>query len=288
MGCCLSGGELTQNYNKIDITSDEAPDGVKLGQDGSKGGTIPYYSTPGGGMTTSNTGSGPYVNDGSEHATGTSYTPEKMSSISTELGGLSEKYESNGNPGAIGYDSTGGWSYGKYQIAANPGTMKNFLSYLQINDVDSYNTLIAAGGNDGALSGSTTFQNAWKTLASNNPKFSTDQKGFIQSTHYDKAVSNIKNITGLDINTKSLAVQDVVWSTAVQNGPNSGVFKNAFSGKNANTMSDIDIVNAIYDERGKTSGGTLVYFSKSSASIQKSVANRFVNERQDALAMLKT
>ena len=286
MGCCLSGGQLTQNFNKIDIKNDEAPDGIKLGQDGSKGGTIPYYSTPGGGMSTTDTGAGPYVNNGSEHATGSSYTPEKVTNVSKELGGLSANYESNGNPGAIGYDSTGGWSYGKYQIAANPGTMRNFLSYIQVNDTTAYTTLTSAGGNSGALSGSTEFQAAWKNLAANNTKFSDDQKGFIQTTHYDVAVNDIKNRTGMDVNTKPLAVQDVVWSTAVQNGPKSSVFKLAFAGKNANAMSNEDIINAIYDERGRSSGGHLVYFGKSTPKIQKSVSDRFAKERKQALAML--
>ena len=52
-------------------------------------------------------------------------------------------------------------------------------------------------------------------------------------------------------------------------------------------MSDADIINAIYDERGRTTpSGTLVYFSSSSPAVQKSVANRYKSERQSALAML--
>ena len=38
-----------------------------------------------------------------------------------DLGSISEKYESNGNAGAIGRDRVGGYSYGSDQIAAKVG-----------------------------------------------------------------------------------------------------------------------------------------------------------------------
>lgn len=267
------------------------PDGTPLGKDGSQGGKLPYYSAPGGGVgratSENDRAGGGYVDAASEHATGANYKASAANSkVSKELGGLSSKYESNGNPGAIGYDTKGGYSYGSYQIAANTGTMNNFLKYEQENNPDAYAKLVAAGGVNGAVSGSSDFQSTWKSLATDST-FDADQKSFIQSTHYDVAVSNIQNSTGIDINSRSLAVQDAVWSTAVQNGPNSNVFKNAFSGKDTSTMSDSDIINAIYDERGKyNSNGSLSYFSSSTAAVQNSVANRLQNERSQALGML--
>ena len=48
------------------------------------------------------------------------------------------------------------------------------------------------------------------------------------------------------------------------------------------------VIDAIYAERGRRGpDGNLVYFSSSPASTQASVANRFVAERADALAMLE-
>ena len=47
------------------------------------------------------------------------------------IGALSEKYESRGNPAIIGWDSTGGWSYGKYQLAANTGALNEFHAWLE-------------------------------------------------------------------------------------------------------------------------------------------------------------
>lgn len=290
MACCKGKGGTANNDTSTGtlskIGSDVTPDGTKIGQDGSEGGTKPYYSSAGGAKIAGDP-AGTTVAPSTEHATGTDYEAPTMGSISSTLGGLSEKYESNGNPGAIGYDSVGGWSYGKYQIATKPGSMVNFLAYEKVNDPTAYAALEAAGGESGALSGSDTFKAAWKQQASNNSQFSDDQKGFIQSTSYNVAVSKIKNLSGLDVTKRSLAVQDAVWSTSVQNGPNSKVFTNAFANKNTSNMSDADIINAIYDERGRTtSSGTLVYFSSSSTAVQKSVANRYKSERQTALAML--
>ena len=290
MGCCKGKGGSANNDTSTgtlsQIGSDETPDGTKIGKDGSEGGTKPFYSSAGGARMAGNP-AGTTVGPLTEHATGAGYKAPKMGNVSPTLGSLSEKYESNGNPGAIGYDSVGGWSYGKYQIATKPGAMVNFLAYEKVNNPSAYSALEAAGGERGALSGSDSFKSTWKQLASNNSQFANDQKGFIQSTSYDVAASKIKNVSGLDINKGSLAVQNAVWSTAVQNGPNSKVFTNAFANKNTSNMSDADIINAIYDERGRTTpSGTLVYFSSSSPAVQKSVANRYKSERQSALAML--
>ena len=64
----------------------------------------------------------------------------------TTLGSLSAKYESNGNPKIIGRDSTGGYSYGEYQIATKVGTFGNYMDFLQTHHPDTYNELQAAGG----------------------------------------------------------------------------------------------------------------------------------------------
>jgi hypothetical protein len=50
------------------------------------------------------------------------------------LGNLAGEYESNGDARAIGFDSTGGYSYGEYQIASNTGTMNNYMNYIQTNN----------------------------------------------------------------------------------------------------------------------------------------------------------
>lgn len=200
-----------------------------------------------------------------------------------ELGSLSKKYESNGNPGAIGHDSTGGWSYGEYQIATKTGTMDNYMEYLKVNNPEQYEKLQAAGGAQAARNGDPKFKAAWKELAKD-PSFSQSQHGFIKKTHYDVTVNKVSTI-GLDVNTRSKALQDAVWSTSVQHGSSGGakVINNALGGRDPNTMSDEEIINAIYDERSKTN----VYFPNSTSGVKNSVKNRFSREKQDALARLR-
>lgn len=294
MGCCKSGGTPGGGSGTNSLAEDPNtptdPSGTPIGKDGSKGGTVPYYGSPGGAPASTINAGGPYVAAGSEQALGkSSKISPANKNVPKGIGGLSERYESNGNPGAIYHDVNSTNSYGKYQINTGTGTMNNFLEYEKQNNPSAYQNLMSAGG--GSLEGqqSTAFQNAWKTEAANDPAFSSDQDGFIQSTHYDPAVTNIKNATGLDVSTRSLAVQQVVWSTAVQNGPNTSIFKNALAGKDVNSMSDSDIINSIYDERGKTNAsGNLAYFSSSSKSVQNSISNRYVTERQTALSEVPT
>ena len=213
----------------------------------------------------------------------------------TSLGSISEKYESNGNPAAIGKDRVGGYSYGTYQIAAKVGTMNKFLTFLQTKEngfTDFYTGLESAGGNSGAKSGTTTFKNKWKEFANSTQdgtRFKQAQHDFIQRTHHDIAVKKFKEATGIDIcdGTHSNGIQDAFWSTSVQHGPSTSVFKRALerTGKTATTVTDAELISAIYDERSRLrSDGNLHYFRNSTSGVQTSVKNRFVSEKSLALA----
>ena len=199
-----------------------------------------------------------------------------------ELGSLSEKYETGGRGSdVIGYDPVGGWSYGTYQLATNPGTLGSFVK-----------SAIASKWRqelEPLTPGTQAFNDKWKEIASrDSQEFSTAQHEYIKSTHYDLLASKLMNTLNLDVNQHSKALRDVIWSIAVQHGPNNNVVNNALGGKNISQMSESEIINSIYAERGrKNSAGNLVYFSDSPLNIQQSVANRFVNEQADALAMLQ-
>ncbi len=207
-----------------------------------------------------------------------------------DLGSISSKYESNGKPGAIGNDSTGGFSYGSYQIATKTGTMGTFMNYLKKEDKysDIYNSLNNAGGASAAKSGTQSFKGTWKNLAANNADFAQAQHDFIQRTHHDPAVSKIKASTGIDICDRSWSngLQDAVWSTAVQHGSGGAnkIFKRALArtGKTADTVTDQELINAIYDERGANNG--MKYFPSSTSSVRNSVVNRFKSEKKLAIA----
>jgi hypothetical protein len=199
------------------------------------------------------------------------------------LGTLSKKYESgNSGPGTIARNAgdIGGASYGTYQIATKTGTMATFIKFLKTGYPSMYASLSKFAA------GTVQFDAAWIALTkTKKDEFATAQHEFIKSSHYDPAVNKIKQAIGIDTNQCSLALQNVVWSTAVQHGSGGAcnIFKNA--GINSN-MEDEEIIRLVYAERGANNG--LKYFGRSSSSIRQSVVNRFKNELLDALEILVT
>jgi len=189
-------------------------------------------------------------------------------------GELSEKYEAGGDPSRIGWDSTGGYSYGKYQLAHN--NAKKFVD----TTLSAVNPGLAAVFK-GIKFGTKLFRDTWKKVAKKDPEgFGAAQKEHIKTTHYDPQAKKLSK-AGLDVNKYSSALQNVVWSVAVQHGANTNVVTNAFknAGKNA---SEEDIIREIYKERWL--GGQR--FRSSTAAVKRGVKNRFDNELQDALNML--
>lgn len=205
-------------------------------------------------------------------------------------GGLSERYETGGRgPGTVstGQGDPGGVSYGSYQLATNRGRPQEFLA----NEGARWALEFA-----GAAPGSAGFSSTWRAIAAREPDaFGDAQHAFIERTHYDVQMAHVQRNSGVDLSTRSPAVRDAVWSTAVQHGPQSAVVNRAIATVEARGIRPADgeaydraLIDAIYDERGRRdANGSLVYFSSSPASTQQSVANRFASERADALAMLE-
>lgn len=182
------------------------------------------------------------------------------------------RYESNGNPAAIGRNAgdIGGASYGMYQMTTASGNAQAFAN--------KYGGALA-----GKKAGTKAFDDAWRAEASKNPeKFKQAQHDYIANSHYYPALNKIKSSTGIDFSSYPKVIQDVIWSIGVQHGSGgaASLFKNAGvrAGDSAET-----IINKVYNERMKVDK----YFSRSSASIKQSVYNRFVREKADALAMLR-
>ena len=205
--------------------------------------------------------------------------------IAEALGKLSAKYETGGRgPGTVstGVGDPGGVSYGSYQMASKMGVPQKFVSQAGFPWLTDFKNLKA---------GSAEFTACWKRIASNDPDgFQKCQHQYIKQTHYDLLAAKILSDDGLDVNTRSRALQDVVWSTAVQHGGGTSMVHKALANVSvAKTDPSFDeqLIRAIYAERGrKKADGNLVYFSRSSPNVQKGVANRFKNELNDALAML--
>lgn len=205
--------------------------------------------------------------------------------LAEELGALSAKYETGGRgPGTVstGAGDFGGVSYGSYQMASKMGVPTRFVTQAGFPWLQDFANLTA---------GTAQFTAVWKRIATQQTDaFQKAQHAFIKKTHYDLLVAKILSDDNLDVNTRSRAVQDVVWSTAVQHGGATPIVHRActtLSCKQTDPNYDEQLIRAIYAERGrKKPDGGLAYFSKSSAGVQTGVANRFKNELQDALAML--
>lgn len=206
--------------------------------------------------------------------------------LAAELGILSAKYETGGRgPGVVssGVGDPGGVSYGSYQMATKTGTAKRFVTQSDFPWLKDFSNLTP---------GTADFSACWKRIAANQTDaFQKCQHQYIKRTHYDPLVAKVLNETYVDINTRSNAVQNVVWSTAVQHGPATPIVNRALSTlscKPSDPQYDEQLIRAIYAERGRRKpDGNLAYFGKSSPSVQTGVANRFKNELQDALAMLR-
>lgn len=183
------------------------------------------------------------------------------------LGALSRKYESSGNPATIANNKgdIGGASYGTYQLSTSSGNAQKFAN--------QYGGQLA-----GKKPGTAAFNNAWKAEAAKNPKrFEQAQHDYIKKTHYDPVVKKHPWV-----NQYPKAVQDAVWSTAVQHGIGGA---NKILSKVRVGMTPEQVVKTIYAERGKNNG--MAYFPSSSPQIRQSVVNRFKQEERDALAMLR-
>jgi len=84
--------------------------------------------------------------------------------VAPGLGGMSARYESGSRgSAAIGWDSTGGTSFGKYQIASKTGTMNKFMDFLKTSNPEAHKRLSEAGPADTGKEGA--FAQEWKKLA---------------------------------------------------------------------------------------------------------------------------
>ena len=198
-----------------------------------------------------------------------------------ELGKLSEKYESGDRgPGTVstGVGDPGGVSYGSYQLASKVGRAAQFVAKYYPEEFR------------GLEAGTPAFTARWKKLAAADPKaLHAAEHEFIKVTHYDPQVNKLRAELKLDAASRSRALRDVIWSTAVHHGPNTDVIAKAVKPliQNGELPGDAAIIQAVYAERGRTNAdGTLARFRRVSGSWVPALKKRFVSEQADALAML--
>lgn len=200
------------------------------------------------------------------------------------LGAVAEKYESNGRGSeTVGWDKVGGTSYGKKQISSRAGAMTDYLKFLEkTGKGDVAKQLRDAGIEKDTGSTSGKAVDVWKKLAASGALGNSENEFLGQG--YGTALKGLKD---QDLKTRienSRALQEMLFSTAVQHGPGGamGIFNSVFKPG----MSDEALVKAVYAERGADGGKK--HFSGSTANVQAGVVNRFGREQGDILALLGT
>lgn len=201
-----------------------------------------------------------------------------------QIGDLSAQHESGGRSDTVSTgkgDPLGGVSYGKYQIATGTGTAAEFVTWMGKHDAPYAAEL------KGMTPGSTEFQNAWKGIAARDPEgFAKTQFDFIKATHFDPAMNEVySRVPGFSLEGRSPVLAETMFSTTVQHRmATDTIIARALAGQDVPSMTDAQIITAIYDERGADNGHK--YFPSSPVSTQHSVSARFEREKADALRML--
>ena len=211
-----------------------------------------------------------------------------------ELGQTSEKYESGGKgPGTINaYNGgaggdLGGASYGTYQLASFlPAVMSTGKARPSAKNSPVIQFLNNSKFKDKFANlepGTSAFDAKWTEIATTyNNDFKKEQHDYIQKKYYDVAIANLQR-QGLDMTKYGPAVQDLIWSGAVQFGPaNTKAFTEALRDKS--TLTDRDIVTLV-SEWKINNVNTL--FKSSSESIRAGVKSRYQSEKTALLNLIK-
>lgn len=197
------------------------------------------------------------------------------------LGQLSAKYESNGDAGAIGRNEgdAGGASYGAYQFATNAGVPEAFVGWLDEQGYWGAEALKQAGepGTEG-------FDAAWRRVAGADAAgFLAVQHRFVEQAYFGPAKAALLAM-GLDVDMRSVALGQVVWSAAVQYG--SGYVGELFctaaalAGEEPDGADDATLIANVYAVRASDA------WTAGSPSLRPELRARFAAECREALGML--
>lgn len=205
-------------------------------------------------------------------------SPEQAKNL--KLGSVSEVFESGGrgvSTISTGRGDYGGVSYGNHQLASQNGSMSRFLR--------SDQGAKFAEHFQGLTPGSAAFNEAYKKLASgeNSKAFEDAQHHYIKATHYDPLAAKVAKETGLDVNKRSNALQELVFSTSTQFGGHTGVVSRALKGKDVSKMTDAEIISSIQDNKRDNVNND---FYSSKADVRAGIARRTMNEKDVLLKIL--
>jgi len=205
----------------------------------------------------------------------------------SKRGQLSMVHETGDGPGqeaaaagrvSSGQKDKGGVSYGAYQLSSKTGQVQAFLKSSGSQWASEFD------GQDPTERGG-TFGQTWKAIAARDPvAFFNAQEHYIAATHYSPVVRSVLRATGLDINSRPLAVQQVVWSMAVQHGGAAKIIRNAVDDLDQWTDPsepgyDSALINNLYDFRSQ-------YVVNRRVENLVNIISSYSDERKRALSLL--
>ncbi|MDO5692745.1 MAG: peptidoglycan-binding domain-containing protein [Pseudomonadota bacterium] len=189
------------------------------------------------------------------------------------LGQTSQKYESGSNGISTissGKGDHGGISYGNYQLSSKSGTVTEFLKF------SGYDSIFS-----GLKPGSSEFSSKWKEIGKTDPGLAQAEHDFIEKTHY-KAKAAALDAHGFNIENRSKAVKDMVWSTSVQyRNLTEGIFLKATKGCNLSELTDAELIEKVQNYKHDNIETNF----KSSPTLWKSLGNKILNEKSDLLQL---
>jgi hypothetical protein len=213
----------------------------------------------------------------------------------SRLGWLSRQNE-GGGPRTVSppSDDPGGISYGSYQLRSS--RVWDFLHHEGQEFADRFkHTNPRTGHTENLRPGSEAFTNAWREVAGASEHRSdlmAAEDAYIKRTHYDVQAEQLQRATGLDLNSRSETLRQVVYSTSVQFGPNTTCVQRGLeqaaqkAGTDIAHLTDKQMKDGIYAERDRTHpNGQMVHFPDSPGQWQ-GLHNRFHRESQQADGML--
>lgn len=281
-------------YIKVDGVAlgdllDKKPTIPGVGNPAAKAGGSPSGSYGGG----AGGGAGGYGGGGGAGAGGGGYGGDFGGAVvpGKELGWLTQGHETGDSKNPTSFISTGkgdkgGVSYGSNQLASKEGSIQSFLKYLQTADPALYQQLAPLAGDAQNYNGQ--FANKWRELSADpNGALAKADRGYKIHKYYG---GGLRQLDKIDPALKARfmanpALQEMLLSTSRQHGEEAGVI-NIFRAAGINSgMSDEEIIERVYNERGKEgANGKLAHFQKSGMNMQEGLRKRFPAEKAKVLA----
>ncbi len=233
-----------------------------------------------------------YYNEKNKVFTG--YVPGYLDIIqddidNTQLGYISAREESNGNPGIVAQNPNdkGGASFGVWQLSSKMGSVDEFLKFISNKDEVIFKKLTEAKDKDNG-NFSDNFIAEWKNVANQfYDKFYELQRLFIKQNYYDALIKIAKkNNMNLDSFLNYSSTSNMMWSTAVQHGAGGAV--NIL--KKIPLDSPIEtIISNVYDERLKIIAKSYPPNSPNPGvvALYNGIKTRLENEKAEILRIYK-